>query len=92
MILPIPLKLNRSAPPFPAWASLATHCSRAPIEGFPFANVFSVSDGASLADSSGNPYFYLTPLELSVRDLKEDDRDGRDEECLGIGERSQRPI
>ena len=57
---------------FQDWASLATHCSRSPVEGYPFANVFSISDGPTLEQSSGTPYFYLTPLELSVQDLKVD--------------------
>lgn len=51
------------------WASLATVSSRDPVVGQPFSNVFSISDGPS-AQSSGTPYMYLTPLEISVQDLQ----------------------
>jgi len=53
---------------------LATISSRRDILGYPFANVFSLSDGANLKESSGVPYFYLTPLEMSVKDLRKDTR------------------
>ncbi len=53
------------------WTSMATISSRDPIRSFPFANVFSVSDGADLESSCGVPYLYLTQLEMSVKDLKE---------------------
>ena len=49
---------------------MATISTRSATLGFPFANVFSVSDGSNVKDSSGIPYMYLTPLELSVHDLK----------------------
>jgi hypothetical protein len=55
---------------FPDWASVATISSRPEIFGFPFANVFSVSDGATLQTSSGVPYMYLSKMEMSVKDLK----------------------
>ncbi|XP_076032150.1 protein CREG1-like isoform X4 [Oratosquilla oratoria] len=55
------------------WAAMATTSVHKNIEGFPFANVFSVSDGP-LGTSTGIPYMYLTPMELSVHDLKEDNR------------------
>ncbi|XP_033835537.1 protein CREG1 [Periophthalmus magnuspinnatus] len=51
------------------WASLATVATRAPVEGQPFSNVFSISDGPEL-QSSGVPYLYLTPMEISVQDLQ----------------------
>lgn len=51
------------------WASLATVSTHPGIEGYPFANVFSISDG-TVTNSSGTPYFYLTKLELSVEDLQ----------------------
>jgi len=56
------------------WASLATISSRPEIASFPFSNVFSVSDGATSATSSGVPYFYLSVLEMSVHDLQHDNR------------------
>lgn len=51
------------------WASLATVSSREPVLGQPFSNVFSISDGLT-SQSSGTPYLYLTPLEISVKDLQ----------------------
>ena len=85
---------------------MATISTRDPIQGSPFANVFSVSDGSNLKvlknllnflivrklinynkntltcisllseinsfflqEASGIPYFYLTKLEMSVKDL-----------------------
>ncbi len=56
------------------WAAMATRSTRPDILGFPFANVFSVSDGVTTSDSSGVPYMYLTPMEMSVKDLKKDNR------------------
>ena len=55
---------------YPDWASVATISSRPEIESYPFSNVFSVSDGATTATSSGVPYFYLSVLEMSVHDLQ----------------------
>eukprot|EP00095_Tigriopus_kingsejongensis_P011435 maker-scaffold222_size251774-snap-gene-0.21 protein:Tk11435 transcript:maker-scaffold222_size251774-snap-gene-0.21-mRNA-1 annotation:"creg1 precursor" len=52
------------------WAAMATIADRDPIRGFPFANVFSISDGATAAESTGIPYLYLTPLDMSTHDLK----------------------
>ncbi|TRY68218.1 hypothetical protein TCAL_04107 [Tigriopus californicus] len=56
------------------WAAMATISARNPIKGYPFANVFSVSDGPSMALSTGIPYMYLTPLEMSVHDIKENNQ------------------
>lgn len=50
------------------WASMATISTHKPVVGQPFANVFSVSDGAP-GTSSGVPYMYLTRMEISVQDL-----------------------
>ena len=41
---------------------------------FPFANVFSMSDGPQGEWSTGVPYMYLMPLELSAIDLEQDER------------------
>ena len=49
---------------------MATICSREPLKSFPFSNVFSVSDGADVAKSTGIPYFYMSSLEISVHDLR----------------------
>lgn len=48
---------------------MATISTRSPVKGYPFANVFSVSDG-TVNNSSGIPYMYMTPLDMSVNDLK----------------------
>lgn len=39
------------------------------IKGLPFGNIFSVSDGP-LDNSTGVVYFYVTPMDNSVSDLK----------------------
>ncbi|CAN2387765.1 transcription factor binding [Pristimantis euphronides] len=51
------------------WGALATISSHEPVRGQPFANVFSVSDGPQ-GQSSGQLYFYLTTMEISVQDLQ----------------------
>ncbi len=53
----------------PDWGSMATTCTREPLVGYPFSNVFSLSDGKDLEHSSGIPYFYFTDMEMSVQDL-----------------------
>ncbi|KAK3884089.1 hypothetical protein Pcinc_011625 [Petrolisthes cinctipes] len=55
------------------WASLATISTAAPIKGFPFANTASVSDGP-VGLSSGTPYFYISNLDFTGRDLLTDAR------------------
>jgi len=50
------------------WAALATIATRDPIIGFPFANVLSISDGP-VDNSTGVPYIYISPWEISARDL-----------------------
>uniref|UniRef100_A0A2A4JEH9 CREG-like beta-barrel domain-containing protein n=1 Tax=Heliothis virescens TaxID=7102 RepID=A0A2A4JEH9_HELVI len=55
------------------WASLATISVLPAIEGFPFSNVKSIVDG-SLANSTGVPYFYMSPLDFSARDLSKNSR------------------
>lgn len=55
------------------WASLATISILPAIEGFPFSNVKSIVDG-SLANSTGVPYFYMSPLDFSARDLSKNSR------------------
>ncbi|XP_012413218.1 protein CREG1 isoform X1 [Trichechus manatus latirostris] len=52
------------------WGALATLSTVPAVRGRPFANVFSLSDGPPGA-GSGVPYFYLSPLQLSVGDLQE---------------------
>jgi len=55
------------------WTALSTISTHEPIVGYPFANVFSVSDGPVNA-STGVPYMYFTDMEISVQDLKSDAR------------------
>ncbi|XP_059824491.1 protein CREG1 [Hypanus sabinus] len=53
------------------WAAMATVSTHKPVVGRAFANVFSISDGLQ-GKGSGVPYLYLTPLEISVQDIKND--------------------
>ena len=55
------------------WTAMATVAAREPIMNYPFANIFSMSDGP-LDKSSGVPYMYLMPLELSAIDLSHNER------------------
>ncbi|KAL4828033.1 hypothetical protein H8958_007640 [Nasalis larvatus] len=52
------------------WGALATISTLEAVRGRPFADVLSLSDGPPGA-GSGVPYFYLSPLQLSVRNLQE---------------------
>jgi hypothetical protein len=51
------------------WGAMATISARNPTVGSPFANVFSLSDGP-VGKSSGVPYIYASPWEISFHDLK----------------------
>ncbi|XP_049585003.1 protein CREG2 [Syngnathus scovelli] len=51
------------------WGSLATISSQDKIKGHPFGNIFSISDGP-LDNSTGVIYFYMTPMDNTVTDLK----------------------
>ncbi|CAB3250589.1 unnamed protein product [Arctia plantaginis] len=55
------------------WASVATISVLPAIEGFPFSNVKSVVDG-SLANSTGVPYFYMSPMDFTAKDLSKNNR------------------
>jgi len=56
------------------WGSLATISSHDPIKGFPFAKVFSISDGIPGKSSTGTPYLYMTPMDVSAQDVAADPR------------------
>ena len=56
------------------WTTIATTAAQDPIKSFPFANVLSLSDGALGDWSTGVPYMYLTPMELSAKDIAVDSR------------------
>lgn len=51
------------------WGALATISTLEAVRGRPFADVLSLSDGPPGA-GSGVPYFYLSPLQLSVSNLR----------------------
>ncbi|KAL6100999.1 creg2 [Pungitius sinensis] len=53
------------------WGHLATISTQDKIKGLPFGNIFSVSDGP-LDNSTGVIYFYVTPMDYTVSDLKSD--------------------
>lgn len=55
------------------WASIATFSTQKVIEGFPFGNILSISDGP-VDKSSGTPYMYLTPLDFTALDIEKDNR------------------
>ncbi|KAI1885363.1 hypothetical protein AGOR_G00219370 [Albula goreensis] len=54
---------------FSDWGHLATISSMDKIKGLPFGNIFSVSDGPP-GNSTGIPYFYVTPMDNTVVDLR----------------------
>ncbi|XP_074514990.1 protein CREG2 [Sebastes fasciatus] len=51
------------------WGHLATISTQDKIKGLPFGNIFSVSDGP-LDNSTGVIYFYVTPMDFTVSDLR----------------------
>ncbi|TRY81507.1 hypothetical protein DNTS_009916 [Danionella cerebrum] len=51
------------------WGHLATISTQDQIKGFPFGNIFSVSDGPA-DNSTGVPYFYVTSMDNTVTDLR----------------------
>ncbi|XP_066563043.1 protein CREG2 isoform X2 [Amia ocellicauda] len=52
-----------------SWGFLATISTQQKIQGLPFGNIFSVSDGP-LDNGTGTPYFYVTAMDNSVVDLR----------------------
>jgi len=55
------------------WAAMATIAAREPIVGYPFANIFSLSDGP-VDNSTGVPYFYISEWEISAQDVAENNQ------------------
>jgi hypothetical protein len=53
-----------------SWGALATISTMEAVRGWPFADVLSLSDGPP-GVGSGVPYFYLSPLQISVSNLQE---------------------
>ncbi|XP_061548051.1 protein CREG2 [Phycodurus eques] len=53
------------------WGFLATISSQVKIKRLPFGNIFSTSDGPP-DNSTGVIYFYVTPMDNTVSDLKID--------------------
>jgi hypothetical protein len=52
-----------------SWGALATISTMEAVRGWPFADVLSLSDGPP-GVGSGVPYFYLSPLQISVSNLQ----------------------
>ncbi|XP_053606095.1 protein CREG1 isoform X2 [Plodia interpunctella] len=55
------------------WASVATISTQTAIKGFPFTNVKSIVDGP-VDNSTGIPYFYMSPLDFTAKDLMKNSR------------------
>ncbi|XP_013194070.1 protein CREG1 [Amyelois transitella] len=55
------------------WTSIATISTQTAIKGFPFSNVKSIVDGP-LENSTGIPYFYMSPLDFTAKDLMKNSR------------------
>lgn len=55
------------------WAALATMTSQAGVKHSPYANIVSMSDGP-VDQGSGVPFFYMTPLDLSSKDLAKENK------------------
>ncbi|KAI8491036.1 Cellular repressor of E1A-stimulated proteins 1 [Branchiostoma belcheri] len=53
------------------WGSLASTSTHPPIQGKPYVDAYSVSDGP-VGNSTGVPYFFFSPLERTVQDLQAD--------------------
>ncbi|XP_062257940.1 protein CREG2 [Platichthys flesus] len=51
------------------WGHVSTISTQDKIKGLPFGNIFSVSDGPG-DNSSGVIYFYMTPMDNTVIDLR----------------------
>jgi len=51
------------------WGSVATISTQRGIAGLPYANVFSISDGILGNFSGGVPFFYMTPMDVSAKDI-----------------------
>ena len=66
--------MNQISPYISDWASMATTSSREPTVGFPFSNPWDISDGSSMEEATGVPYFYMTDMEMSVQDLVVDNK------------------
>uniref|UniRef100_A0A671K626 Cellular repressor of E1A-stimulated genes 2 n=1 Tax=Sinocyclocheilus anshuiensis TaxID=1608454 RepID=A0A671K626_9TELE len=64
----VKLPSSVAAPP-PDWGHLATISTQEQIKGLPFGNIVSVSDGPA-DNSTGVPYFYVTPMDNTVTDLR----------------------
>ncbi|XP_048350338.1 protein CREG2 [Sphaerodactylus townsendi] len=50
------------------WGFLATKSTQEKIQGAPFGNCLSISDGPS-DNSTGTPFFYVTPKDNTIADL-----------------------
>jgi len=55
------------------WVSMATISKREPIVGYPFVNIFSLSDGP-VDNSTGVPYMYVTEFDMSLEDIEDNNQ------------------
>jgi len=62
-------KMSRYVCHYSDWLAMATISTRGSLSGTPFANIFSYSDG-TMDKSTGIPYFYLTNMDMSTKDLQ----------------------
>jgi len=61
-------KMSRYLTHYNDYTAIATISTRAGIEGYPFAASISYADGI-LGQSTGVPYFYMTAMDISSKDL-----------------------
>lgn len=54
------------------WTAMGTNSLKFP--GFPMVNIISIADSPKNEKSTGNIYFYLTDLDFTGQDLKEDNK------------------
>ncbi|XP_037912763.1 protein CREG1-like [Hermetia illucens] len=52
------------------WASTGTISTEEAIRGFPMVNVILIADSGVDEASTGNIYFYLTPLDYTAKDVE----------------------
>jgi hypothetical protein len=55
------------------WLSMSTFTTRESISGYPFTSAFATSDGPP-DNSTGIPYMYITPNDLSWKDLQKNSK------------------
>jgi len=66
-------KMSRYLTHYNDYTALATISTREGIEGYPFAASISYADGI-IGQSTGVPYFYMTSMDISSKDLMQNPR------------------